>query len=138
MKIKIKTENKIKIVQVGLVGLAMFLLTIGLGHIFFPELSHEIVGQKAFDPEHPFMAAAAREMGILFSVLGIASLIAAFNPLKHKWLVFVVVLSSALSDLNRASAASAVERLWIVMVISIVLWLLIVIFYPYRNYINGK
>ena len=127
-----KTATKVKIVQLGLVAMGLFLLIIGLGHIFFPELAHQIVGQRAFDSSNPFMSLAAREIGILFSVFGIASLIAALNPLKYKWLVFIVVLSSVLSDLNRASAVSC-ERLWIVMVISIILWLLIVIFYPYRE-----
>ena len=127
-----KTETKIKIVRFGLVAMGLFLLIIGLGHIFFPELTHRIVGQRAFDPSHPFMSLAAREMGILFFVFGVASLIAALNPLEYKWLVFIVVLSSALSDINRASATTC-ERLWIVMVISIILWLLIVIFYPYTK-----
>ncbi|MCK4554930.1 hypothetical protein KAU19_08335, partial [Candidatus Parcubacteria bacterium] len=85
-----------------------------------------------FDPTHPYMGLAARELGILFSVFGIAALIAAIDPLRHKWLVFIVVLSSVLSDLNRASAVGC-ERLWMVTAISTILWLLIVIFYPYKE-----
>jgi len=76
-----KTATKVKIVQLGLMAMGLFLLIIGLGHIFFPELAHEVVGQKAFNPIHPYIGLAARELGILFFVFGIMSLMAV-RPIK--------------------------------------------------------
>ena len=129
--------TRVKIVRSVLIATGIFLLVNGLGHIFFPVKIHEIVGGGAiFDINNPWMALAAREMGVLFSVIGIAACIAAINPLKHKWLVFIVVLASVLSDVVRGLAVlsgTACPKLWIVVVVSIILWLLIVIFYPYRG-----
>jgi len=134
------TQTRVKIVRSLLIATGIFLLVNGLGHIFFPVRIHEIVGGGGiFDINHPWMALAAREMGVLFSVFGVAALIAAINPLRHKWLVFIVVLSGVLSDVVRGLAVlsgTACPKLWIVVVVSIILWLLIVVFYPYKE--TGK
>jgi hypothetical protein len=131
------TVTKVKIVRSVLIATGIFLLVNGLGHIFFSVKIHEIVGGGAiFDINNPWIALAAREMGVLFSVIGIAACIAAINPLKHKWLVFMVVLASLLSDVVRGLAVlsgTACPKLWIVVVVSIILWLLIVVFYPYKE-----
>ncbi len=131
------TQTRVKIVRSVLVATGIFLLANGLGHIFFPVKIHEIVGGGGiFDINNPWMALAAREMGVLFSTFGVAALIAAINPLKHKWLVFIVVLSGVLSDVVRGLAVlsgTACPKLWIVVVGSIILWLLIVVFYPYKQ-----
>jgi len=131
------TQTRVRIVRCGLIATGIFLLANGLGHIFFPVETHEIVGGGAiFDIKNPWMALAAREMGVLFLVIGIAACIAAANPLKHKWLVFIVVLAGVLSDVVRGFAVlsgTACPKLWIVVVVSVILWLLIVVFYPFRQ-----
>jgi hypothetical protein len=130
MIILIKT--KIKIVRGILIIIGIFLLIIGLGHIFFPEQGHQLIGQTAFDASNPWMLLASRGLGVHFLVMGLAAFIAAFDPLKHAALVFIVVSSSALIDLVRATGLAFCPKLWFIMLISIILWLLIVIFYPYK------
>jgi len=128
----IQIETKLKIIRWTLAVMTVFLFVIGISHIFFPAESHKIIGQTAFDASHTWMLLAARVLGVYFLVIGITALIAILNPLQHKWLVFIVVLSSDLTDLLRASAINC-PRLWLIMVISMILWLLIVIFYPYKE-----
>ncbi len=128
-----KIETKIHLVQRALAVMAVFLLALGLGHIFFPEQGHQLIGQRAFDARNPWMLLAARGLGVHFLVMGIVAFIAAFDPIKRAALVFIVVLSGALIDLVRASGIAFCPKLWIIIMISITLWLIIVIFYPYKT-----
>ena len=131
------TRTRVKVIRPILIAMGIYLLIIGLGHIFFPDATHEAVGGgEIFDPNHPWMKIASREMGVLFFVIGVAACIAAIEPLKRKWLVFIVVLASILSDVIRGIgvfSGEACPGLWWVIIISIVLWLPIVIFYPYKE-----
>ena len=127
-----KIETKIYLVQRALAAMGVFLLVIGLGHIFFPEQGHQLIGQTAFDAHNPWMLLAARGLGIFFSVMGLAAFIAAFDPLKHKYIVFLVVFAGVLTDLVRATGVAFCPKLWMIITISIILWFLVLIFYPYK------
>jgi uncharacterized membrane protein len=131
----IKKMPKIKITKTILFILGIYLIGLGLGHLFFPEQGHQLIKQEIFDSNNPWMAIAVAEMGIMFFVFGIAALIAARNPIKEKNLVFVVVLSNILTDLIRVWAIffkKSCPGLWIFFIVSVLLWLAIIIFYP-RN-----
>ena len=125
--------SKLKITKTILFILGIYLIGLGLGHLFFPEQGHQLIKQEIFDSSNPWMAIAVAEMGIMFFVFGIAALIAAKNPIKEKNLVFVVILSSALTDLIRVWAIlfkKSCPGLWIFIIASVFLWMAIVIFYP--------
>ena len=127
--------SKLEITKTILFILGIYLISLGLGHLFFPEQGHQLIKQEIFDSNNPWMAIAAAEMGIMFFVFGIAALIAAKNPIKEKNLVFVVVLSSILTDLIRVWAIlfkQSCPGLWIFFIASVLLWTAIIIFYP-RN-----
>ena len=128
--------SKLEITKTILFILGIYLISLGLGHLFFPEQGHQLIKQEIFDSNNPWMAIAAAEMGIMFFVFGIAALIAAKNPIKEKNLVFVVVLSSILTDLIRVWAIlfkQSCYGLWIFIAVSVLLWLALIIFYPRNN-----
>ena len=128
--------SKLEITKTILFILGIYLISLGLGHLFFPEQGHQLIKQEIFDSNNPWMAIAAAEMGIMFFVFGIAALIAAKNPIKEKNLVFVVVLSSILTDLIRVWAIlfkKSCYGLWIFIAVSVLLWLTLIIFYPRNN-----
>ena len=68
--------------------MGIFLISFGLGHIFFPEEGHQLIKQEIFDPDDPWMAIAVVEMGVMFFVFGLISFVAAKDPIKNKYLVF--------------------------------------------------
>ena len=128
--------SKLEITKTILFILGIYLIGLGLGHLFFPEQGHQLIKQEIFDSSNPWMAIAAAEMGVMFFVFGIAALIAAKNPIKEKNLVFVVVLSSILTDLIRVWAIffkKSCPGLWIFFIASVFLWITIIIFYPYKK-----
>ncbi len=131
-----QTKTKIKITKSALLILGIYLIGLGLGHIFFSEEGHRLIGQEIFDPANPWMMIAAVEMGVVFSVFGLMSFVAAKDPIKNKSLVFFVILSSILTDLVRTWAILFKEScpaLWIFIAVSVLLWMVIVIFYPYNS-----
>jgi hypothetical protein len=128
--------EKLKITKIILYFLGFYLIGVGIGHLFFPKQGHQLIKQEIFDPSNPWMAIAAAEMGIMFLVFGIASLIAAGNPIKEKNLVFIVALSGVLTDCVRLWALffkDSSPGLWFFTIPSIFLWLAVIIFYPYRK-----
>lgn len=137
----LRTEKKTKITKTFLSILGIYLVGLGLGHIFFPEEGHRLIGQKMFDPNNPWMIIAATEMGVMFFVFGLISFVAARDPIKNKSSVLFVVLSSILTDLVRVWAILFKEScsgLWIFIAVSVFLWLAIIIFYPYKELKFGK
>ncbi len=127
----VRIDIKLKIIRTVLLLMAVFLFSLGLDHIFFPQQGHELINQPYFEAGHPWMVMASKGLGVYFLIMGLAALLAISNPVKDKWLVLIVVLSSALNDLIRASAVGYSGILPVIL-ISMVLWLLIVIFFPYE------